>query len=209
MKDVGIAQDGKYRTYLEEPQPYLYLPHLQQYEGAMTLVVQLASSGQSSVTADPAIVITSLRREVAALDPSLPMSGMRTIEDFLQARTYFGPRLISQLLSIFGAIGLTLAVIGVYGVMSSSVAQQTHEIGIRMALGAIPGNVSGMVVKRGLWLLLIGIGLGLAGSFLSSRLLARQIWNVSPFDPIVGLQACAWPARRAARIDPITALRQE
>jgi putative ABC transport system permease protein len=104
--------------------------------------------------------------------------------------------------------------------MSSSVAQQTHEIGVRMALGASPGKISGMVVKRGMWLLLIGLAVGLTGSFLTARLLAGQIWNVSPFDPvtfisvslillIAGLQACFWPARRAARIDPIGALRQE
>jgi putative ABC transport system permease protein len=104
--------------------------------------------------------------------------------------------------------------------MSSSVAQQTHEIGVRIALGAGPGNISAMVVKRGAWLLLIGVAVGLVGSFLTARLLAGQIWNVSPFDPITfaavslilliaGLQACFWPARRAARIDPIVALRQE
>ena len=104
--------------------------------------------------------------------------------------------------------------------MSHAVSQQTQEIGVRIALGAQFGDIAGMVVRRGLRLLVIGIALGLAGSAASSRLLAGQIWNVSPFDPLsfaavsvlmlaVGLLACYWPARRAARVDPVTALRYE
>ena len=143
-----------------------------------------------------------------------------TIDRALQDFVYAEPRFNLTLFSIFAVLGLTLAIIGVYGVMSSSVAQQTHEIGVRMALGASPRDITGMIVKRGSWLLLIGIGVGLIGSLATSRILARQVWNVSPFDPITfvavsvilliaGLQACAWPARRASRIDPLSALREE
>ena len=121
---------------------------------------------------------------------------------------------------LFAIVALALAAIGVYGVLANAVAQQTHEIGVRMAIGAGSRTIAAMIVRRGSMLLLIGIALGLAGSVAAARLLARQIWNVSPFDPIAfgvvslillgaGLQACVWPARRAARIDPIIALRQE
>ena len=121
---------------------------------------------------------------------------------------------------MFAALGLTLAVVGVYGVMSHAVVQQTREIGVRIALGAEPGSVARMVVKSGAALLLAGIALGLAGSVFAARLLAQQVWQVSTFDPIsfvavsaillvAGLQACAWPAWRAARTQPIVALRQD
>jgi len=119
---------------------------------------------------------------------------------------------------VFAALGLTLAIIGVYGVMANSVAQHTHDIGVRLAIGATPGHIAGMILKRGSQLLLAGIALGLVGGFLTTRLLARQIWKVSPFDPlsfsavslillVAGLLACVWPARRAAKIEPMEALR--
>jgi len=121
---------------------------------------------------------------------------------------------------VFAVLGLTLAVIGIYGVMSNSVSQQTHDIGVRMAIGATPRHIARMVVKHGSRLLLAGIALGLAGGLLTSRLLSRQIWNVSPFDPVsfgavslilflAGLLACVLPARRAAKADPMEALRYE
>ena len=124
------------------------------------------------------------------------------------------------LLSIFAAVGLTMAIVGVYGVMSSAVAQERQEIGVRMALGADAGTIARMVILRGSRLLLAGVALGLAGSVAAGRLLAQQVWRVSAFDPIAfaavaailltaGLLACAWPAWRAARIDPIAGLRQD
>ena len=113
-----------------------------------------------------------------------------------------------------------LAIVGVYGVMSTVVSQQTHEIGVRMALGAGNRAIARMVVTRGLVLLVLGVAIGLAGSFAAGRALAQQVWNVPAFDPLgfavvalillaTGLLACLWPARRASRIDPIVALRQE
>ena len=154
------------------------------------------------------------------MDKQQPVTDVRTIDRVLREGIYAGPRFNLALFSVFAALGLTLAVIGVYGVMSSAVAQQTQEIGVRMALGASPGNISGMVVRRGLWLLLAGIAVGLGGSLLAARLLIAQLYQVSAFDPLTfgavsailllaGLQACIWPARRAARIDPIIALRQD
>ena len=208
---VGVVKDTLNRGLTNEVMPEVYLPFT--LTGRADRLVALAQ-------ADPASITKAVMSQVYSIDKDQPVTDVRTIDRVLQEGVYAGPRFNLALFALFAALGLTLAVIGVYGVMSSAVAQQTHEIGVRMALGATPGKVSGMVVKRGLWLLLAGIALGLAGSFLTARLLAGQIWNVSPFDPvtfgavslillIAGLQACVWPARRAARIDPIAALRQE
>jgi putative ABC transport system permease protein len=169
---------------------------------------------------DPANITRAVLNEVYAIDKSQPVTNVQTMERVLRESVYAGPRFNLVLFSIFAALGLTLAVIGVYGVMSNSVAQQTQEIGVRMALGATPGRISKMVIKRGSGLLLIGVGVGLLGSFLTARVLSGQIWNISVFDPltfclvsavllITGLQACWLPARRAAKVDPIVALRQE
>src|SRR5882672_7345164 len=122
--------------------------------------------------------------QVYAINKDQPVTEVRTIETVLKDGIYAGPRFNLALFSLFAGLGLTLAIIGIYGVMSNSVAQQTHDLGVRMAIGATPGRIAGMIVKRGSGLLLAGIALGLAGSFLTVRLLARQIWNVSPFDPI-------------------------
>ena len=133
---------------------------------------------------------------------------------------YAGPRFNLALFTVFGGLGLTLAIIGIYGVMSNTAAQQTHEIGVRMAIGASPADVAGMVLGRGWRLLLVGLAVGLMVSILATRLIARLIWSVSPFDPAsfvavslilltAGMLACFWPARRASRIAPIEALRYE
>ncbi len=208
---VGVVKDTLNRGLTDQVMPEVYLPFT--VTGRADRLVALTQ-------ADPAGITKSVLDQVYSVDKDQPVTDLRTIDRILQDGVYAGPRFNLALFAVFAALGLTLAVIGVYGVMSSSVAQQTHEIGVRIALGANPGNISAMVVKRGAWLLLIGVAVGLVGSFLTARLLARQIWNVSPFDPITfiavslilliaGLQACFWPARRAARIDPIVALRQE
>jgi putative ABC transport system permease protein len=148
------------------------------------------------------------------------VTSVQTLEDMLRTDAYATPRFNLALLSVFAIVGIVLAVVGIYGVMSNAVAQQQHEIGVRMALGAHRGTIVRMVILRGAQLLAIGLVLGLIGSIVAARLLARQVWNISPFDPIAflivsgivlaaGLQACLWPARRAARTDPILALRQE
>jgi putative ABC transport system permease protein len=208
---VGVVKDTLNRGITDEVMPELYLPFT---------VLGRADRLVALTRGDPSGVTKAVVSQVYSIDKDQPVMDIKTIDRVLQERIYAGPRFNLALFSVFAVLGLTLAVIGVYGVMSSSVAQQTHEIGVRMALGASPGNISGMVIKRGSYLLLAGIALGLTGSFLTARLLSRQIWNISPFDPvtfgavsmvllIAGLQACAWPARRAAKIDPIGALRQE
>jgi putative ABC transport system permease protein len=208
---VGVLKDTLNRGLTEEVVPEVYLPFT---------VTGLADNLVALTQVEPAGITKAVMSQVYSIDKDQPVTDVSTIERALQEGVYAGPRFNLALFGVFAALGLTLAAIGVYGVMSSSVAQQKHEIGVRMALGASPANISGMVVKRGAWLMLIGIAVGMAGSLMMARLLTRQIWNVSPFDPITfisvslillvaGLQACLWPARRAARIDPIAALRQE
>ena len=169
---------------------------------------------------DPASVTRAVVSQVYAVDKEQPVTAIRTLDAILKDDEYATPRFNLILLSVFAAVGLTLAVVGVYGVMSSAVAQERQEIGIRMALGANAGTIGRMVIARGSRLLLAGTAVGLAGSVAAGRMLVRQVWGVSAFDPIAfslvsailltaGLLACAWPAWRAARLDPIVALRQD
>jgi putative ABC transport system permease protein len=169
---------------------------------------------------EPAGITKATLAQIYAIDPEQPATDVRTIDSLLRDGEFAGPRFNLVLFSVFAALGLALSVVGVYGVMSSSVAQQVHEVGVRMAVGASPGSVFGMVVARGARLLGAGIALGLVGTVLSARLLAAYVWQASTFDAltfagvsvvllVTGLQACLWPARRAARISPIVALRQD
>ena len=208
---VGVVHDTLNRGLIDALQPEIYLPYSL---AAMANRVVVQTAG------DPAAVTRAVVERVYAVDRDQPVTDVRTVESFLNDFIYAGPRFNVVLLSVFAALGLALAVVGVYGVMAHTVAQQTREIGVRIALGADPGSVGRMVVRSGASLLLMGVGLGLVGSVFGARLLARQIWNVSPFDPIsfaaasivlvaAGLQACVWPAWRASRTQPIVALRQE
>jgi predicted permease len=208
---VGVVHDTLNRGVTDALLPEIYIPY-SLLGSANRVVVQTAG--------DPAQVTRAVVERVYAIDPDQPVTEVRTIAAFLDDFIYAGPRFNVVLLSIFAALGLALAVVGVYGVMAHTVAQQTREIGVRIALGADPGSVGRMVVRSGAVLLLTGIALGLVGSVFAARLLAQQIWNVSTFDPIsfaaasgvlltTGLQACAWPAWRASRTQPIVALRQE
>ena len=157
--------------------------------------------------------------QVYAVDRAQPVTGVQTLERVLRDNEYATPRFNLVLLSVFAAVGLALAVVGVYGVMSTAVAQERQEIGVRLALGAEPGSIARMVLARGSRLLLAGTALGLIGSFAVGKWLAGEVWRVGGFDPLafgavalllfaVGLQACYWPARRAARTDPLIAIRE-
>jgi putative ABC transport system permease protein len=170
--------------------------------------------------ADPAGLTRAVTAQVYAVDKNQPVTNVQALDALINDEEYATPRFNLTLLSVFAALGLMLAVVGVYGVMSTVVAQQKHEIGVRMALGASGRTIATMVMTRGVWLLGVGIAAGLLGSFFAARLLARQVWNVPAFDPIAfgavslvllvtGLQACFWPARRAARVDPMMALRDD
>jgi hypothetical protein len=208
---VGVLHDTLNRGLTEPAMPEIYLPFT--LSGAADLLVVRTRT-------DPAALTRSVISQVYAIDRNQPVTNVETLEKLLEDEEYATPRFSLVLLSIFGAIGLALAGVGVYGVMSSTVAQQKHEIGVRMALGAASGAIVRMVIVSGSRLLLAGIALGLIGSIVAARLLAGQIWNISAFDPlafgvvsaillVAGLQACLWPALRAGRVDPLTALRQE
>jgi predicted permease len=211
LEVIGVARDGKYLTLGEAPTDYLFLPFQQNYDGRMTLLVHTAS--------DPTSVAAGIRQEVKRLDDRLPVYGVRTAPQFLD-RLLSGPKSIAGLVSVFGLIALLMAAVGLYGVMSYAVAQRTREIGIRIALGAGTGNVLRLVLRQGLGLVLIGVTLGLGGAFTLMWLTRHLLYGVSATDPLsflvlplllagVALLACWIPARRAAQVDPLVALRYE
>jgi predicted permease len=208
---VGVARDGKYFLLGEPPTEYLFVPHSQNYEGKMTLIAR--SSG------DPENLAEAIRQEVAGLDSELPVYGVKTMPKFLD-RILSGPKSIAALATIFGVVALLMAAVGLYGVMSYSVAQRTREVGIRMALGASSGNVLKLVLQEGLILVCAGVGIGLVAAAAVSRLLESFLYGISTTDAVtfvtipfvlalVALVASYVPARRATRVDPMVALRYE
>jgi macrolide transport system ATP-binding/permease protein len=209
---VGIAKNAKYNGVAEDPIPFIYRPIRQDYQPAATLHVRGAG--------DAASLAPAVRREIQAIDPTLSIFNVRTLED--QVAESLAPlRMNVVLLTTFGSLALLLASIGLYGVASYSVAQRTREIGVRMALGARPSAVLGLVLGRGLMLVGIGLAVGLIAAFgLSGAVPADLLPNTSARDPMtflgtsvllatVALLASYIPARRATRVDPLTALRAE
>jgi putative ABC transport system permease protein len=159
------------------------------------------------------------RGQVYALDKDQPVTEVRPLDQFIDEAAFALPRFNLILFATFAGLGLLLATIGVYGVISYAVSRQTQEFGVRVALGAQRSDILKMVLGMGLRLVAIGIVLGCVGALAAGRLLAAQIWGVSPYDPlsfgvvialllVVGFQACLWPARRAAKVDPMVSLRQ-
>jgi putative ABC transport system permease protein len=207
---VGVVQDVLNDGLARPLIPEIYVPY--SAAGLAELIVV-------RTPVDPGSLTRAIVGQVHAIDPNQPVHEVKTLAVLLRENLYATPQFNLTLLSVFAVIGLTLALVGVYGVMSTAVAQQKHEIGVRMALGANTGAIARMVLTRGARLLITGLIIGLAGSLAVARVLARQVWNVSPFDPTAfvvvslillaaGLQACVLPALRASRIDPIIALRQ-
>jgi putative ABC transport system permease protein len=208
---VGVVADAPNLGLSEPVAPELAIPFT---TAAMANRLVVRADG------DAAALTRAVIGQVYAIDPDQPVDNVRTLDDLLAEEEYATPRFSLVLFLAFGAIGLLLAVVGVYGVMSAAVSQQRHEIGVRVALGAQRGQILRMIIARGGRLLLVGIALGLAASLFAARAVASRVWNVPPFDPIafgavalllvlVGLQACFWPARRASRIDPLIAMRSE
>ena len=172
-----------------------------------------------STSGDPAALTPSVREAVRALDPTMAVFNVATMQEHVKDALFL-PRLAGTLFGVFGGIGLILATVGLYGVISYSVSRRTREIGIRMALGAQVGAVQRLVVGQGLLLTMIALALGLPGAWMASMLASSFLYGVSPHDlatfvavPIiliaVALLACWIPARRAARVDPQTVLRYE
>jgi predicted permease len=208
---VGIVGDSKYNSLTEARRPFMYMPLLQEYAPQVNLHVRTSS--------DPRTLIAAMRGEVQAIDPSLPVLNVQTLSERVD-NSLGGERTQATLLGAGGVLALLLAAVGLYGVMSYTVAQRTREIGIRMALGAGRGNVMGLVLKQGVTLVAAGVVLGLAAAFGITRLLASLLFGVSAVDPLtfvgtsaillaVSLLASYIPARRATKVDPLIALRYE
>jgi len=208
---VGVVNDVLNRGLTREIAPELYLPYT--LTGDADFLVVLTNT-------DPASLAKPVAEQVYVLDPDQPVTDVRTMNSLLNDYEYSGPRFSVVLLAVFAALGLTLAVVGVYGVVSNAVAQRTHEIGVRKALGAGSSDVLRLIFRFGARFILPGIAIGLAASIAAARVLRSQLWHVSPHDPValvsvvvlllaVGFLACWVPARRAMRVDPIVALRYE
>lgn len=208
---VGIARDGKYGRLGEAPRNYIYVPVYQYFRPDVLLQVRTAG--------EPAAIIPAIQEAVKRLDPNLPLFDVRTMEEHLEL-SVFVPRLGGLLLGLFGALALLLAVVGLYSVVAFNVAQRTREIGVRMALGAGRREILGMVLGQGFRIISIGLGVGLLLAIGAAQALESQLTGLSPMDPVsfggttlillaVALTACALPARRAAGLDPLTALRRD
>jgi predicted permease len=208
---IGVARTAKYRTLGEEPRPYLYEPLTTNYLPGQTVLARVAG--------DPRQVLAALRSEARQLDDQVTIISLRTLEEAAGASLLL-PRAGATLFSLFGLLGLLLAVTGIAGVIAYHVSQRTHEIGIRLALGAQPRDILALVVGQGMRLVGIGAALGLGLAALLTRFLAAGLYGISPLDPVafvgvplllggVALLACYFPARRAAKVDPLIALRHE
>ena len=213
MEIVGIAKDGRYRTLYEEQLPYIFLPVYQNPRTAMTLLI----SAQSAAALPT--VLEGARREIAQLDPHLPVGGVMLAEENLSL-AYWGPRVAAGMASTFGVLALVLATMGLYSVMTYTISQRTREIGIRMALGATLGDVLRLVLSQGMRMVIIGLALGLAGAFALTRVFASLLLGVGTTDPLTfvgvvvlltgtALLACWIPARRATKVNPLVALRHD
>ncbi len=212
---VGVVGDVKQFGLDSEPSFDLYLPDL--YPGS--IVVGMRGVDMSVDTARMSACATSVRQAIHEIDPDLPVSEVRTMDQVL-GESAKSRRWTMILLGCFAGLALVLALVGIYGVMAWSVAQRTREIGVRMALGARSGQVLGSVIGYGLRLSLVGMVIGVVGALMLRRYLATLVFDVSTADPIVyagvaalmlgvAMMACYLPARRASRVDPLVALRCE
>src|SRR5262245_5485740 len=208
---VGVTRSVRHRGLDQEPRPEYYLPHAQTPDFSLVTVVRAAG--------DPLAIVGAVRNEVRSLDSELLVDRVKTLDQYL-AESVAQPRFNTLLLALFAGAALILTVIGLYGVMSYSVAQRTREIGVRVALGAQTGDVLRLIVGQGMKLTLLGVAIGLVASLALTRLMKSLLFGVSPTDPLsfagiallltaVALLACWAPARRAAKVDPMIALRCE
>ncbi len=206
---IGVVGDIRHRSLQEQPFPAMYFPT--RNIGWTNFVIRTQG--------DPLSLVSGVRKEVQALDPDQPIAAIRTMQDWVDS-SVAAPRYRTTLLALFAALAVILAATGIYGVMSYSVAQRTHEIGVRMALGARRVDVLKLVVRQGMMLALVGVVLGLGGAYALTRVMSSLLFEVTEKDPLtfgavaglliaVSFIACFVPARRATKVDPLQALRYE
>jgi predicted permease len=208
---VGVVGDMHRQGIEKDVAPQVFRPHAQDPDNEMDLLVRTAS--------DPLAMAESVRAEMQSIDKTVPKFSVTTVERQLQEQTA-GRRFDATLIGLFSIIALSLSAIGIYGLMHFVVVQRGNEIGVRMALGARYGDVLGIILRQGLRLAGIGVLIGIAAALAITRLLSTLLYGVTPTDPLtfaiapvillaVAALACWLPARRAARIDPVLALRQD
>jgi putative ABC transport system permease protein len=208
---IGVVGDTKHRTATEPALPQLYLAHYQ--------VPLIFSSLVARTAVPPMSIANDVRRAIWSVDKDQPVWSVMSLDDIV-ARTHGSARFLASLLAIFSGVALALAASGIYGVMSYSVTQRTHEIGIRLALGASGDRVLRDVVGRGIRLTVVAVAIGLVCAVALGRLAAAVLFGVTPTDPaalagaaavlaLVSLAATYLPARRASRVDPVVALAEE
>lgn len=211
LKVVGVAGDVRYDGLWNPSLPQMYLPMRQNPSSIMNIMVRTAGP--------PLALADAVRAQVHALDPEQPVFDVKTMDEVLTT-SFSRPNVMAGLLLVFATLALLLAAVGVYGVLSYSVAQRTQEIGVRMAFGAQPGELVRLVLRQGMGLVLLGVAVGLGGAWASVKQLAQWLFGIEPRDPatfaaaaafliVVALLACYIPARRASRLDPMAALRRE
>jgi putative ABC transport system permease protein len=208
---VGVVKDVRQNDFVAEPKMQMYMPYAQARSPANALLVR--------TKVDPLSLAIPVRNQIWEIDKDQPVSDVRTMEEIV-TNAVARQRFSMLLLGVFAGLALVLAAVGIYGVMSYSVAQRTREIGIRMALGAQRSDVLKMTVGQGLRLVLTGMAIGLAAAFVLTRVMATLLFGVSPTDPFtfvtisivligVAVLASYGPALRATRVDPMFALRYE
>ena len=211
IRIVGVAEAGKYFNIAEDPRPFVWTPMTQDYNSSGLLLVRTKGN--------PEPLFAAVRGQVQSLDPNLPLFEVKTLTEHMRL-ALFPAKVAATVLGVFGLVALLLSAIGIYGITSYAVAQRTHEIGIRLALGAQLSDVLRLVLGHGLKLTMIGAAIGLVGAFLVTRAITSVLYGVSATDPItfgfvsvvligVALVACYVPARRATKVEPLIALRNE
>jgi putative ABC transport system permease protein len=209
---IGLVADAKNRGLQDPVEPEIWIPYTVTGSAFRGILVRTAG--------EPLSMLNVVQHEIWVTDANVALTFTGTLEGYISQFSYAGPRFGFFLMTIFSSIGLVLVTLGVYSVLAYTTARRTHEIGIRMALGAESTDVLRLILRMGLRLVGIGVGIGLIASLALGRVIATQLWGVSAYDPwtlscvpllliMTGLFACWVPARRAAGVDPLVALRYE